>query len=132
MNDTMMKAVAACAAKWWSDQLAAGAAGDAGDDMINVLNRMAHVHEPVPDAAALAAFRAELERLVVARLADVGVVFLSVDYHPDRELTAALRAAGISAQLPIKTSMTIKSGLVEVKAGYGAQWERVSVETPAA
>ena len=79
-----------------------------------------------------AAFRLALIPLVETLLATGRTFYLRVDYDPEHELLAAVRAAGIecngfmwSAQgiLPMKTSMRIAGDVIEASEGRGSPYQ---------
>ena len=45
---------------------------------------------------------------------------LSVDYHPDKTLSTAAKAAGLQMEFPWKTTMWLSAGSLSLSAGYGA------------
>ena len=76
-------------------------------------------------------FEVELSNIIETNLNEFGRLTLSVDYHPDQNLSKALDA-GIKDYksmtiFPCKTSMVIDNDAnkVEVSEGYGKPWKTI-------
>lgn len=110
------------AAQWWMEQLQAEARALGGDLM-----------EDAP-AESILRFKTALREKLLAGYADHGRFdWLSVDYHPDAMLCAALMEADIEASitaLPWKTTMRFDVDGVRVKRGYSAPWVPLLVADP--
>lgn len=102
------------AAQWWMEQLQAEARAWSDDPLGDV------------PADNLERFKTALRELLLACYNTRGLFdWLSVDYHPDATLQAALAAADIEASiavLPWKTVMRFDEDGVRVKRDYSAPW----------
>lgn len=130
------------AAHWWADRLREGAKQDAADGMINAFATWASGTIPQPTTEQIDRFEVALADELESFLdttewdpdrPDWGSCYrcVDVDYGPCRELANAIEAAGISRlHLPIKTTMRIDPGRVQVGYGYGAPFEDVEWTDP--
>lgn len=124
------KEVAEVAAKWWADKICGDVKFDNGDDSMNGLFCMVMAKslvKPVTEEQKNS-FIENLAESIVKEQRDL----LDVDYHPDRLLSEAAQAAGISGNnFPWKTVMWIvedeetKEIKILVKAGYGAEQKQI-------
>lgn len=73
------------------------------------------------------AFRSTLAAKIISEVERHGCIRLSVDYGPDRILSEAGEAAGITSEFayPCKTSMNVSKDEVTVSAGYAAPHETI-------
>jgi hypothetical protein len=130
-----MSAQADAAAAWWADALRAPRQ-DNGDPLQSMLMTVLASQRDRPSDTDLDAFATALAATIDARIAGGRTwICIGVDYGPDRELSDAMTAAGVSHPIawPCKTRMYITPGKdVTVAAGYGADevpiW--VAPETP--
>lgn len=126
------------AAQWWADHLTAANEPTTGDPKLDIFVTYAQSMLLRPTPEQVETFRAHLEAAIIAMINDPangwvdalrtgeprGAAFrkLTVDYKADRILSDSMAAAGIRAMLllPMKTSMWISPGIVEVGHGYNA------------
>lgn len=111
------------AARWWADQISRHTWQDNGDSTQSIIMTAIMLRSPLPTAAQLATFETLLAASIDERLAG-GSRWLpiGVDYHPDRELSAAAEAAGIErAAWPVKSMTWICPEYVEAARGYRAE-----------
>lgn len=126
MNETLTPEQIEAAAQWWADRLTScrhsGLSTEerrrpenSGYQFAEMLMTIAR---PIVTDDQAALFKASL----VTQIGALQPYALGVDYNPCRELAAALDAAGIPncSTLPIKTTMWLTGGKVEVRYGYGA------------
>lgn len=97
--------------------------------MMNMLAKLAgNINYP---QESIEEFEEELSNIIETNLNEFGRLTLSVDYHPDQNLSKALDA-GIKDYksmtiFPCKTSMIINNDTnkVEVSEGYGKPWKTI-------
>lgn len=133
----MEHAEALAAASWWTDQMMSQPDHVPGNPAhAPLLNQLADTQPRLLDgdyAMFAAVLRREvnatIDRMAAAdRWPEGGVVILSTDYEPTGILSAAVEQADIKGiRLPVKTSMWVRSGQIEVALGYGSEpktvWE---------
>jgi hypothetical protein len=117
------KRTAELAAEWWANQLRPNPTAldldhETYDEAISRLYSKVYAPDdggPTEDQIEL--FRAELLEILMEE-EDFDAFMLEVDYEPCEILSKALENAGISAKLPIKTTMWLDDRTVS--KGYGA------------
>ena len=97
--------------------------------MMNMLAKLAGNISYSPES--IEDFEVELSNIIETNLNEFGRLTLSVDYHPDQNLSKALDV-GIKDYnsmtiFPCKTSMVIDNDAnkVEVSEGYGKPWKTI-------
>ena len=97
--------------------------------MMNMLAKLAGNISYSPES--IEDFEVELSNIIETNLNEFGRLTLSVDYHPDQNLSKALDA-GIKnynsmSIFPCKTSMIIDNDAneIEVSEGYGKPWKTI-------
>jgi hypothetical protein len=105
-------------AKWWADHLRSNnVRHDNGDPLQSRLATVtAVITKKRPTLEQIDAFEKNLVKIIES----MDDVWLSVDYHPDRILTAAAEQAGFDADmlLPMKSSTWTYKHRAEAAAGY--------------
>ncbi len=129
-----MRPQAKIVADFWVDKLRAPAHHDNGEPTQLMFARMMAemTYKPIPEER-LQAFHNSLAKYVEGELdkAECGEYIygsIGVDYHPDRPLGEALRAAGIEARfglLPFKTRSWFGSESVRVAEGYRGEIKEI-------
>lgn len=135
MTDQIKKA-AQVAAQWWADTMFVSGYRDQkitrrdGTDVEServedMTNAMMRLGAPMPERSdeQKERFRAALQDELEKELLTQGQSWASVDYDPDRILSAAAKAADCKfgyGDWPFKTRMYVKPTSVTVRAGYGA------------
>lgn len=126
------EAAVAAAAKWWADKYRSPVViMNNGEPIASALGTSLANSEPHANAGQADAFQGLLHVAIAVHLAKTedSHMYLGVDYHPDRTLTEACEAAGVSLRrLPWKTSMFIDRGVVKVREGYGADSRQIFPE----
>lgn len=111
------------AVDWWSDAIQHPKM-DNGDDSLGMLMAMLGGSAFAKDLSddEMRAFRSTLANEIESQIDEYGLAQLNVDYGPNRILSKAGQAAGITSQFtfPCKTSMSVSKSKVIVSAGYGA------------
>ena len=122
--------VAKAAAEWWADKISGNVKFDNGDDSMAGAFCMAMAKSLVKpvDEVQKDSFVKNLSENIVKEQVEI----LDVDYHPDKWLSEAARASGISGNnFPWKTVMWIvedeetKEIKILVRAGYGAEQKQI-------
>ena len=97
--------------------------------MMNMLSKLAGtIKYPIEN---IEDFEVELSDIIETTLMEHGRLTLSVDYHPDNNLSEALNSTiknyNSMSIFPCKTSMIINNykNKVEVSEGYGKPWETI-------
>lgn len=122
--------VAKAAAEWWADKISGEVKFDNGDDSMNGVICMVMAQSLVKSVTEVQkdSFVKNLAENIVKEQVEI----LDVDYHPDKWLSEAARASGISSNnFPWKTVMWIvedeetREIKVLVKEGYGAERQQI-------
>ena len=97
--------------------------------MMNMLAKLAgNINYP---QESIEEFEVELSNIIETNLNEFGRLTLSVDYHPDQNLSKALdigiKKYNSMSVFPCKTSMVINNEVnkVEVSEGYGKPWKTI-------
>ena len=97
--------------------------------MMNVLSKLTGmVNYP---QEAIEDFEVTLSNIIEANLNEFGRLTLGVDYHPDNNLSKALKESikeyNSMTIFPCKTSMIVNKdvGCIDVSEGYGKPWQRI-------
>ena len=113
------------AANWWKNNIGVNAKQNNGDEFASLFMLMNSLKVRITDEQKNE-FSGVLKQYVQQELERLGRVYLSVDYGPDSALAAAADISGISyAAFPVKTSMWIYEGNVQVACGYGAEAKEI-------
>jgi hypothetical protein len=117
-----MRDIAKRAAKWWSDRLLDSV--DLGDEETGFIMDLARSLYPPLSIDDVEKFELILAEDIEEELNKYGKVSFYCDYHPDGVLAKACKQSGIyDIALPLKTGMNISLSRIELKDGYGSNYE---------
>jgi hypothetical protein len=128
------------AAQWWADRLVncrhSGLSAEERRDPENygyqIAEMLMTVQRPKITDEQIEKFKGALVAKLSEDTYDANYGWLDVDYGPCKLLADALEAAGIpnNSTLPIKTTMHLHDGLVDVRYGYGAATQTIYPSDP--
>lgn len=133
MANRVPRNVAEAAAKWWADKLRYGANLDHGDDSATGLFtkllaiNLAQIEHENRTPEQIDMFETILADQLEEHFPQWG---FGVDYGPDRTLTTACEAAGLTpgaASFPWKTTMIYSDGKLKVAEGYQAPLVEIEI-----
>ena len=121
MANKKFETEATIASNWWKNNIGTNARQNNGDDFASLFFMMMSSKEYISEEQK-DIFSGVLKQYIMEELERLGRVYLSVDYGPDEALAASADVAKIGyAAFPVKTSMWVYDGKVQVACGYGKE-----------